>query len=137
MRTARLVFAGLAWLFVACLVIQVFLAGLGVFRTAADFDTHRNFAFLFGWLTLIMLVLALVARLGRRLVGLTALTLVLFALQSVLVGLRGSTPELAALHPLNGFLLLFVAIRIALDARVALRQHPGAEPATTPATSEA
>lgn len=71
--------------------------------------THRNFGYVFGWLTLVILVLALVGRMPRRITGLSALILVLFALQSVFVALRPAMPALAALHPLNGFAILAVA----------------------------
>jgi len=105
-RTAYPVVAGL---FVACAVIQVFLAGLGVFDDPNAFITHRNFGYLFGWLTLVLLVIALVGRMPRRFVGLAVLILVLFSLQSVFVALRTDMPAIAALHPLNGFLILGVA----------------------------
>lgn len=96
--------------FVACAVVQVFLAGLGVFDDPKAFITHREFGYLFGWLTLVVLVLALVGRSPRRVTGLSALLLVQFALQSVFVALRADLPAIAALHPLNGFALLGVAI---------------------------
>ena len=105
-RTAYPVVAGL---FVACAVIQVFLAGLGVFDDPNAFITHRNFGYVFGWLTLVLLVISLVGRMPRRFVGLAVLILVLFSLQSVFVALREDMPWLAALHPLNGFLILGVA----------------------------
>ncbi len=107
-----------AWLFVAGVVGQVFLAGLGVFGVpAGDFSTHRDFGYLVGWLTLVVLVLAIAGRLPRRDIGLSALLLILFALQSVFVAIRDEDPAVAALHPLNGFLILLVGIVIALDAR--------------------
>ncbi len=107
-----------AWLFVAGVVGQVFLAGLGVFGVpAGDFSTHRDFGYLVGWLTLVVLVLAIAGRLPRRDIGLSALLLILFALQSVFVAIRDDYPAVAALHPLNGFLILLVGIVIALDAR--------------------
>jgi hypothetical protein len=96
--------------FAACAVIQVFLAGLGVFNDPRAFITHREFGYLFGWLTLVGLVLAIVGRLPRRVVGMSALLLVLFALQSVFVALRTDLPAVAALHPLNGFAILALAI---------------------------
>ena len=71
---------------------------------------HRQFGYLFGWLTLVALALALVGRAPGRITGLSALLLGLFALQSVLVALRPDMPAVAALHPLNGFLLLAVAV---------------------------
>lgn len=98
--------------FVACALVQVFLAGLGVFDDPQAFVTHRGFGYLFGWLTLVLLVLALVGRSPRRVSWLTVLLLVQFALQSVFVALRTSQPQLAALHPVNGFLLILVAVAI-------------------------
>ncbi len=117
-RWARRGVAIAAWLFVAGVVGQVFLAGLGVFGVpSGDFSTHRDFGYLVGWLTLVVLVLAIAGRLPRRDIGLSALLLILFALQSVFVAIRDDYPAVAALHPLNGFLILLVGIVIALDAR--------------------
>lgn len=125
MRPIRYAFVVAAWLFVASVVAQVFLAGLGVFRSSADFDTHRTFAFIFGWLTLVLLVLALIGRLGRRTTGEAVLLLVLFSLQSVFVEARASMPELAALHPVNGFVILLVGIVTAMEAsRAVMSQSP-------------
>jgi hypothetical protein len=109
-------------LFVACAVVQVFLAGLGVFDSPKAFVTHREFGYMFGWLTLVILVFALVGRMPGRLIGLSALILVLFALQSVFVALRADMPAIAALHPLNGFAILLVSsvtFRISWAARSA------------------
>jgi hypothetical protein len=103
---ARLALPAVAALFVVCVVVQVFLAGLGVFESPAAFITHREFGYLFGWLTLVMLVLALVGRTPRRITGSVVLLLVLFALQSVFVVVRTDLPAVAALHPLNGFAIL-------------------------------
>jgi hypothetical protein len=126
-----------AALFVACTVLQVFLAGLGVFDGPARFIDHRMWGYMFGWLTLALLVLALVARAGRRLVSLTVVLLVLFALQSVFVALRADQPAIAALHPLNGFLILGAAVVLTREAWRVRRQMPGASAtgAATPATS--
>ena len=110
-------------IFVACTIIQVFLAGLGVFDDPRAFLTHRGFGYAFGMLTLVLLVLALVGRQPRRVTGLTALLLVLFGFQSVFVALRAEQPALAALHPLNGFCILLVAILVT-RASWALRAQP-------------
>jgi mercuric ion transport protein len=102
----RFALPAVAALFVACVVVQVFLAGLGVFESPTAFVTHRDFGYLFGWLTLVMLVLALVGGVPRRITGAIVLLLALFALQSLLVVARTDLPALAALHPLNGFAIL-------------------------------
>lgn len=109
---ARRALPFVAGAFVVCAIVQVFLAGLGVFDGPAAFVTHREFGYTFGWLTLVILVLAVVGSTPRSLIGLAVLLLVLFALQSVFVVLRGDLPAVAALHPLNGFLILGTAVVI-------------------------
>lgn len=99
-----------AWLFAGCIVVQVFLAGLGVFDSPEAFVTHREFGYTFGWLSLVALLIAAIGRLPRRLIGLAGLTLVQMALQSVLILFRDDAPALAALHPVNGVLLLVTTL---------------------------
>ncbi len=106
----RLIHLAAIWLFVACCVVQVFLAGLGVFSDPAQFEVHRNFGYTFGLLLLVILIAAIAERMGRWHIGMAILLMVLFALQSVFVALRSSAPTIAALHPLNGFLILLIAI---------------------------
>lgn len=118
--------------FVACLFLQVFLAGLGVFDDPTSFITHREFGYLLGWFTLVMLVLALVGRQRRLVVGLSALTLVQFALQSVFVALRSDYPAIAALHPLNGFLIILVTVLITRLAWTARNEATAPVPDTAP-----
>jgi mercuric ion transport protein len=136
-RWARFAFNLVAWLFAACVAVQIYLAGLAVFAVPAvnDFDTHRNFSYLFGVLTLVLIVLAIVARLPRRVIAASAQLIVLFTLQSVFVAMRVSTPAFAALHPLNGFLIFLVSLWVAWTTRGYLRLSPAitptpAEPAT-------
>jgi heme A synthase len=112
------------WLFVACCIVQVFLAGLGVFDSPAQFEVHRNFGYTFGLLVFVILIAAILGRLGRRQVGMAALLVVLFILQSVFVALRESAPAIAALHPLNGFLITGLAIVSGWTAWTA-RRAPG------------
>lgn len=52
LRPARTAFAVVAWLFVACVAVQVYLAGMGVFVGPQNFLTHRDFGYLSGMLTL-------------------------------------------------------------------------------------
>ena len=134
---ARSALPFVAGAFVACTILQVFLAGLGVFDRPSAFIDHRDWGYTFGWLSLVILVLALVGRVGRRLAGLAALILVLFALQSVFVALRASQPALAALHPLNGFAILGTAVVLTREAWRARRTAPSPETAAATATATA
>jgi hypothetical protein len=101
--------------FVACAVIQVFLAGLGVFDDPSAFNTHRDFGYTFAYLVLVILILAFVGRSPRQIVGMSVLLLVLFAFQSIFVALRTDYPAIAALHPLNGFAILTLSIVISRE----------------------
>jgi len=123
-RPARIGFTLVAWLFTACVVVQIYLAGLGVFDDPQSFITHRDFGYLFGVLTLVLVVLAVAGRLPRRMLGASILLLVLFALQSVFVALWADMPGFAALHPLNGFAILLLAIWVAWATRGYLRAEP-------------
>jgi len=127
-RSAHLV---VAWLLVAGVVVQIFLAGLGVFRGPEAFANHRDFGFVLELLPLVLLVLGLVAGLGRRAALLAAGIFGLFILQSVFVGLRTDAPELVALHPVNGFLIAVLSIVLARDAWLGRRADAEVTPATT------
>jgi Family of unknown function (DUF6220) len=113
---ARSVHLVVAWLLVAGVVAQIFLAGLGVFRGPEDFATHRDIGFMLELLPIILLITGLLGGLGRRPALLAIGIFALFMLQSVFVGLRASAPEVAALHPVNGFLIAVLAIMLARDA---------------------
>jgi Family of unknown function (DUF6220) len=116
---ARSVHLAVAWLLVAGLLVQIFLAGLGVFRGPASFATHRDFGYLLEILPLVLLIAGLIARLGRRPAILAAAIFGLFILQSVLVALRSTAPDVAALHPVNGFVIAVLALVLARDAWLA------------------
>ena len=123
-RTIHLLVAALL---VVGLVAQVFLAGLGVFAGPAAFATHRDFGFLLTAVPILLLVLGLLGRLGRRPNLLAALVFGQFILQSVFVAFRADMPAIAALHPVNAFLMLLVALVILWDSWVLRRS---AAPAT-------
>lgn len=116
-RYARLTYRGVIWLFVACVVVQVFLAGLGVFAGKENFDLHRNFGYTFGWLALLLPLLALAGRLGARPTWLSFGVTLLFILQSVLAGLRADMPYLAALHPVNALAIFWLSLTLARGSR--------------------
>jgi hypothetical protein len=53
---------------------------------------------------------------GRGVAILAAVIFGLFILQSVLVVMRESSPAVAALHPVNGFLIVLLAVVLARDS---------------------
>jgi hypothetical protein len=113
---ARKLHAGIAWLLVGVLVYQVWLAGRGVFESPTVFITHRDVGYTIGIFPLVLLVLGFLGGMGRRVGIMAAVILGLVVLQSVFVALRSSSPAIAALHPVNGFLILLVAVMLARES---------------------
>jgi hypothetical protein len=126
-RLSRLGFVLVAWLFVGCVVVQLYLTGLGVFAGYDNFLLHRDFGYLFGVLTLVLLLLAAVGRMPLRLIVASGVLLGLFALQSVFVFLRTDAPYIAALHAVNGVVILLVGLWVAWRSTEHVRQAPAAD----------
>ena len=113
---ARTIHAVLAWLFVAVLIVQVWLAGRAVFESPGLFATHRDVGYTLSIFPIVLLVLGFLGGMGRRVAIMAAAIFGLLILQSVFVAMRTSTPAIAALHPVNGFLILLVAILLARES---------------------
>jgi len=104
---------GLAWLIVAGLVAEFYLAGAALFGVTPSFQLHRALGGILTIATVLLLVVALVVRLGRRLTGLVALLVALMIVQAALPSLQSIVPALAALHVVNAAVLLGLAGPIA------------------------
>lgn len=121
---AGLAFVILAGLLVAAVVIQIFIAGVAVFADGTRWETHRSFVHTFEFLPLVMLVLALAARLGRRLAILSGVLLVLIMAQYTLVELRTTdVAELAALHVVNAVAIYYASVQALRGGMKALRRR--------------
>ena len=125
---ARLGYAVVAWAFLVCLGVQLFLVGLDLFEATGDeVGIHREFAYIYGWLSPAMVLLAVGARLPRRTVLLTVALLVLFALQTYLPSLAERLPNVAALHAVNAIAVVWIAATLAMSVarRVGPETHTG------------
>jgi len=131
-RIARPVHVVVAWLLVAGLLVQVFLAGMGVFDSASMFLTHRDVGYTLTLLPVILVVTSLIGGFGRTETIAAAVMVGQFILQSVFVALRESNPAIAALHPVNGFLILLVAVWLARDAWRIWRTEPATQGVAVP-----
>ena len=117
-RLARQALLVAAWLMVACLVVQLFLVGLDVFEASGDVGTvHRDFAYLYGWLAPVLVLLATVGRTPRWFRVGTVVLLVLFAIQTYLPSLQDRIPLLAATHAVNALAVFWLAVSIARRSR--------------------
>jgi hypothetical protein len=111
---ARVLFFGLAVIYLAGVVVQFFLAGLGTFG-ATSFDAHQAFGLVLALLTLILLVLAVVGKVPRILILLAVALLGLNVLQMFLA--QVDVEEVAALHVVNALAIVFVAFDIVQRSR--------------------
>ena len=106
MTQARVLFFGLAVLYLLGVVVQFFLAGLGVFG-ASSYDAHRALGYILGIGTIVMLAVAIVGRLPRTTFVITLVLVGLNVLQLVLVHI--DVGEVKALHLVNAVVIVFVA----------------------------
>ena len=128
-RFLAVAYAVFAWIFVATLVIQVFLIGLALFDDESYRGAHAVFGFtVVGLSALLLLIFGLLARPGRREVGLLIGVFVLYVIQTSLPGVRESYPVVAALHPVVALGLFAMSIQIARLSTARLRAAMAAPP---------
>jgi hypothetical protein len=114
-RPAMLVFHWVLAAFLLLLAVQIFLAGLGAFRTEAvgadsAFAPHRACGFALAGAALVILVLALMARAGRAAVaGAAALVVLTGFAQSLLAGLADDHALFGGLHAFDGLAIIGIA----------------------------
>ncbi len=101
-KWTRIIYLIGAWLFVAAVPIQMFLAGMVVVAGRMNWDEHRRFGAWVGLLVLIILITAYLGRLPVPTKRLAWLLLATFIIQVSLLFLRRSAPALSALHPVLG-----------------------------------
>lgn len=94
------VFQGLTRVVLAGLVLEFYLAGAALFGVTT-FQPHKALGQALALAILLLLALALVARLGRRVVGLTVLLAALTVVQVLLPRAAHTLPWVAALHVAN------------------------------------
>jgi len=120
-RGARYLYAGLAWAFVAGLVVQVFFIGLGLFAGSENTELHVTLGWILHLVPILILVVAAVARAGRRQIMLAAAMAVTVFIVPILPALRADLPVVAALHPVGALLAFLLAIMVALGATELIR----------------
>jgi hypothetical protein len=129
-RILRGIWAALIWIFLLMIPIQFYLAGHGAMEGAhaADkgiavmktaWDPHAGFGTLMLLVSLVIVLVALAARPGSRLLGMTAGLFVFMVIQFLLPNLNdsASTRWIAALHGVNALVVTGLAIMLAMRSR--------------------
>jgi hypothetical protein len=105
----------LALLIAVGVIVQVFLAGLGVFG-AESFNAHESFGWMLHTAAILLFILALIGPRTRAAIGMSFGLLVLMTVQIMLVGARDDTPWVAAFHPVLALFVLGLAFHIGMPA---------------------
>jgi hypothetical protein len=143
--TVRRVFALLATLLVLVVVAQFFLAASGAFDTAPkdeSFQPHRALGYGIVLFAILLTIVAALARMPGRLIGMTGLIAGLTVVQPVIAVIArafndtGDTSTTAGrlvfgLHAVNGLVIIAVAGRVARQARALSRLASADRPAGT------
>ena len=122
MAGARYVYLGLVWIYLGAILVQVFLAGTGLFSAQRDFEPHIGLGWILHLVPVLLIIAAAVARVGARLLWWSAALLVVQFIQPILPALRTGMPWAAALHPVLAVIIFWLAASIGLQAWRLLRQ---------------
>jgi hypothetical protein len=119
-QVARQIHALVAWLLVASILVQVWLAGSAIPQLGGtgNFETHRNFGYLIGLMALVLFLTSLPTGLGRRRILQSLGILGLYIVQSSLPYMGANAIE--ALHPVNAIVMFVVSL---LYARAVWRER--------------
>lgn len=131
-RWARVAYVALVWLFLVGLVVQVFLAGVGIFSPdARDFALHVQLGWYLHLVPVLVLIAAAIGRVGRPTMWWVAALVITTLIQPFLPALRETSVALAALHPVNAMVMFAITARLAWTSAALLpgRQAPDAEDA--------
>jgi len=122
-ETTRRIFIYASYVLVAAVVVQVLLAGLGVFQSSDWFFWHANVNSIIVFvLPILMLIVGRWAGLSRRAIFLTAAVPVLVIFQSVFLipyhmNASGLLRAIAGLHVVNAFAIFYAAMLLLDETR--------------------
>lgn len=119
-QTATMIVRYGAMVFGVVVLVQFYLAGSGIFaatgpvKQAASLDPHRMLGDILAVLALLLLVGAIVARPGRRVLTTVIVLFVLTGIEGLVAIIGTSTPAVGGLHP------VIAAVIFALTALIPL-----------------
>jgi hypothetical protein len=111
-RWIRAAYVLVAGLFIAAIALQVFFAGAAVLVHQRYLAVHTTFGHIMQFFPLALILLSLGGRLPWRLVGLTVLAFIVFALQYIFLWVVPvfGIPVLRALHAVNALTLFWITL---------------------------
>ena len=124
-RAVDVAYGYLAAFFVLGVLFQVYLAGIGIFginsakvANATSLDPHRTWGTVLMVLSVILLILALIAWASRAtVIGTFVLALLVIVAQTALAAAGENSKWIGGLHALDGMVILFLSLWLAITAR--------------------
>ncbi len=123
-RWARAAYVVLAWAFLAGLMAQTFVIGLGLFGDKSFREVHAGLGWILHLAPLLVLLAAVLARAGKRHWQWALAMAVVVLIVPILATLR-DTAAIAALHPVGAVIAFALAVVVALNSWRSLRAGPG------------
>ena len=126
-RVPLVIYATLAVVFLLGVVVQVFLAGAGIFASVSWLSSHGILGQILPVIPLLMVILGLVGKLPCTINWLTVLLLVLVYIQPWFIYLSRSAgiPLLGALHPVNALAIFALSLYLLYRTRLILHMSDG------------
>lgn len=119
---ARYLYLALVWTYLAGILVQVFLAGMGLFGPQRDFEPHIGLGWLLHVVPILLLIVAAIARVGRRIIWWNVALLVVQFIQPILALARHDQPLVAAFHPVLALIIFWLTLTIGLMAGRLVRE---------------
>ncbi len=122
-RRLQRLYSALAVVFLLGVVVQVFLAGAGIFDSVSWLGYHAILGYSLTLIPLLMLILGLVGKLPRSVNWLTTLLLLLVYLQSLFIRIPHGlgVPILSALHPVIALVIFTLPLYLIYNVRLIMR----------------
>ena len=128
-KALTLAYHWLALLIAIGIIVQVFLAGLGIFG-AESFEAHETFGGILHGLTILVFLLAIAGPRTGRTIGMGFGLAALVTIQIALVGARDDAPGVAAFHPVLALFALGLAFHMGMPALSRRRGASAPRPAS-------
>ncbi|NLG70877.1 MAG: hypothetical protein GX495_02375 [Chloroflexi bacterium] len=126
---SRYAFVVLAALFVICVLVQIFLAGMAIFSHAVYWSWHRAFIHFFELIPLLMLLFGWIGRVPVRLRWQTLGLFGMILLQYLTANIRGLLPAAAAVHPVTAVFIAGLGFSLLSRSWKFIRTQQAAAPA--------
>jgi len=124
-KVGRWIYVIMSWLFVAGVVVQVFLAGMAVVALRGTWNNHISIGHSLAGPLLLMLISQYMGKLPGRVKWTTWGLFLVYALQAdVVIFMRASFPAVSALHPVLALVDFALGWTLATQAVQLLSKQP-------------